>query len=71
MKLLITEQLINTIVNNLFTTENNMKIYKNLEGVQENKSIGLNILINECQKFNNYKDLLKSGGFSDYEQVCS
>lgn len=66
MKLLITEQQINNIIDNLFITENNVKIYKNLEGIQENKNTGLNILIKECQRFDNYKDLLKSGGFSDF-----
>ena len=66
MKLILNEQQINNILKNLFVVENNMKIYKNLEGIQENKEIGLNILISECQNFNNYKDLLKSGGFNDF-----
>jgi hypothetical protein len=66
MKLLLTEQQFNNIVDNLFIIENNINIYKNLEGIQQNKDIGLSILINECQRFDNYKDLLKSSGFSDF-----
>lgn len=62
LKIIITESQFKS----LFKKINGVEIYPNLDNIDENKSIGYGLLIEECKKYKSSEELLKSGGFSDF-----
>lgn len=63
MKIIINEDQLHFLTNT--TTINGVDIYSDFNNIEENKKIGLKLIINEVNKFKSSEELLRSGGFSD------
>jgi hypothetical protein len=64
MKIIITENQLSKL-NKIKI--NDYYIYPNFDNIEANKEIGLNIIKEKINKFNNSEDLLRKGGFDTFE----